>query len=71
MIKTRQKLIKIGTSRGVILPAKALEGIADGAELDITIKPVGAASDPQAALMKDYQEFVAEYGQTLKNLAQR
>ncbi|MDO8591406.1 MAG: hypothetical protein Q7R60_00575 [bacterium] len=67
-----QKIIKIGTSAGVTIPKKQLSqlGITIGDNVDITITPV-AKSDSQAALMSEYDAFVAQYGSTLKNLANR
>lgn len=70
-ISTTQKVIKIGDSRGVILPARELEkhGIKTGTELEVTVKTL--KDDQQSKLMQDYQDFVAQYGQTLKNLKDR
>lgn len=71
-ITSTQKVIKIGSSKGVVLPAKELErlGIDVGSQLKITAEPV-AKTDKQAELMSEYDEFVAQYGQTLKNLKDR
>jgi len=67
-----QKVIKIGDSLGVTIPKKQLNelGISIGDEIKITIKPV-AKTDAQAKLMNEYDAFVSQYGQTLKNLAKR
>lgn len=65
-----QKVIKIGTSAGVTIPKKQLDelGLRIGDEVNITLSPV---KDTQARLMKEYDAFVEQYGQTLKNLAKR
>ena len=68
-ITTTQKVIKIGTSRGVTIPAKQLSqlGIADGDTVRITVEPV----KHQPSISKEYAEFKKQYGETLKNLADR
>ncbi|HSX29817.1 MAG TPA: AbrB/MazE/SpoVT family DNA-binding domain-containing protein [Candidatus Saccharimonadales bacterium] len=70
MIQSIQKVIKIGSSGGVTIPAKEMrrEDIAYGDEVKVTIEP---AYKPHDKLMDEYQEFVQEYGTTLKNLADR
>jgi antitoxin component of MazEF toxin-antitoxin module len=67
-----QKVIKIGTSAGVTIPKKQLSelGIVVGDEVKITIEPV-AKKDSQAKLMSEYNAFVAQYEQALKNLAKK
>lgn len=66
-----QKVIKIGSSAGVIIPKKELEqkGVKVGDEIEYDFKPAGPKH--QQKLMDEYRAFVAEYGQTLKNLAKR
>lgn len=70
-ITTTQKLIKIGTSRGVTLPAKELKiaGIKDGDEMRITIEPLETRA--VSRVDAEYEKFKLQYGQTLKNLADR
>jgi antitoxin component of MazEF toxin-antitoxin module len=70
MIQSIQKVIKIGSSGGVTIPAKELkrQNIAFGDEVKVTIEPVKKQRDK---LMDEYQEFVEQYGATLKNLADR
>lgn len=69
-IHTTQKLIKIGSSQGVTIPAKLLRelGVKQGDEIKIVAE---AASPQQDKLMDEYGAFVKQYGQTLKNLADR
>lgn len=73
-ITTIQKVIKIGSSRGVTLPARDLRalGIRDGDEVRLTVeqvKPIKQANKP--SLRQDYDDFKKQYGETLKNLADR
>lgn len=67
-----QKVIKIGSSAGVTIPKKQLEelGISIGDEVKVTIEPT-VSSSKQVKLVRDYEKFVKQYGQTLKNLANR
>ncbi len=67
-----QKVIKIGTSAGVTIPKKQLSelGISIGDDVKITIEPI-AKDVKHSNLMSEYDAFVAEYGQALKNLANR
>ena len=74
VITTIQKVIKIGSSRGVTLPARDLRalGIRDGDEVRLTVervKPIKQANKP--SLRQEYDDFRKQYGETLKNLADR
>lgn len=67
-----QKVIKIGSSVGVTIPKKQLDelGLSLGDEVSINIKPANSQKK-HAQLMKEYDKFVEQYGQTLKSLARR
>lgn len=69
-ITTTQKIIKIGTSRGVTLPAKELKalGASEGQEVRVTIELIESRPD---TLRAEYEAFKQQYGETLKNLADR
>lgn len=69
IITTTQKLIKIGTSRGVTIPAKDLKSlnISEGDEVRITVEPV----KQELGVRDEYTAFKKQYGETLKNLASR
>ena len=73
MIETTQKLIGIGTSEGVTFPKKEIAklGARRGDELRITAELVKPKRPQHAKLMREYDAFVEQYGQTLKNLADR
>lgn len=67
-----QKVIKIGSSLGVTIPKKQLDelGLNLGDEVKIKLEPV-TKDKKQEKLMEEYDKFVQQYGQTLKNLASR
>lgn len=69
MIQSIQKVIKIGSSAGVTIPAKDLkhENISVNDQVKITIERVEARGD----VMHDYVKFKEKYGKALKNLASR
>jgi len=71
MITSTQKVIRIGSSGGVTIPAKEMkrQGITYGDEVKVTVEPIKTPNHDK--LMDEYDQFVAEYGQTLKNLADR
>ena len=72
MIETEQKLIQIGSSEGVTLSKKDLRrlGAKRGDLLRIKVELVNKP-DKHNELLNEYDEFVMQYGQTLKNLADR
>lgn len=72
MITSIQKIIQIGSSDGVTLPAKELKraNIKRGDEVKVTVEIVGKHAESDE-LMREYNAFVEQYGQTLKNLADR
>ena len=67
-ITTTQKMIKIGTSRGVTLPAKQLKalGVREGSEVKITVEAIQRSN-----VLDEYERFKEQYGETLRNLADR
>lgn len=72
IMTTIQKIIRIGSSKGVTLPAKQLKqlNVDVDDEVRITVESV-RKSDPQAQVMREYEAFVEKYDETLKNLADR
>ncbi len=72
MIETTQKIIRIGSSEGVTLPKKELDqlGVKRGDLVKLKVEPA-TTPNRQEDLMREYQEFVKIYGQTLKNLADK
>jgi len=69
-ITTTQKVIKIGDSAGVTIPAKELKraGIKPGDEIKISFELQTPKPDN---ILDEYAVFKAQYGETLKNLADR
>ncbi len=71
-ITTTRSVIDIGTSKGITLPAKELRrlGVDTGDEVKVVLtvvkKPVSKSKIPE-----EYDSFVQQYGETLKNLADR
>ena len=65
---TNQKIIKIGSSRGITLPAKQLQEmqVQEGDEVKVTIESVR-----KKTISDEYANFKSQYGETLKNLADR
>jgi hypothetical protein len=71
MIETEQKLIQIGSSEGITLSKKDLSrlGAKRGDLLRVRVELVG--DNKHGKLLREYDEFVKQYGQTLKNLADK
>jgi hypothetical protein len=72
MIETEQKLIQIGSSDGITLSKKDLArlGAKRGDLLRVKVELVNKP-DKHEALLSEYDAFVEQYGQTLKNLADK
>ena len=72
MIETEQKLIQIGSSEGITLSKKDLNrlGAKRGDLLHVKVELVNKP-DKHGELLSEYDAFVKQYGQTLKNLADR
>jgi antitoxin component of MazEF toxin-antitoxin module len=66
-----QKIIRIGSSAGITIPKGELRelGLEVGDEVKYTIEPI--KNKKHAKLMQEYDAFVEQYGETLKNLADR
>jgi len=66
-----QKIIKIGSSAGVITPKKQLDelGLKVGDEVKVSLKPV--TSIKHQKFLNDLEKFMDIYDQDLKNLAKR
>ena len=74
MAKTTQKIINIGSSKGITIPAKELNrlNLTTGDSVDITIRPSkdsGANSD--AKILASAKQTLQEYKQDFDNLEQR
>ena len=72
VITTIQKVIKIGSSRGVTLPARELRalGIRDGDEIEVTVRKRSEAADDNQVL-KTANSLLRRYKEDFSQLAKR
>lgn len=74
MITSTQKIVGIGSSDGVTLPAKELKraNIKRGDEVEITVRPIrkNVPTEDQAVI-DAAKKILKDYKQDFKNLAQR
>lgn len=73
-IKSIQKVIKVGDSLAVTIPAKDAQfyNIKAGENLESTFRRPTTSEDVKAEnISAEYETFKKQYGQTLKNLANR
>lgn len=74
MITSTQKIVGIGSSDGVTLPAKELKraGLKRGDQVEVTVRAVGnRTSDGDQAVLDAAKKILAEYRQDFENLSQR
>ena len=71
-ITTTQKVIKIGTSKGVTLPAKELErlGVDAGDELELVVRKKASNAGDQK-VQEIAESILDRYDQDFRNLASR
>ena len=71
-ITTIQKVIKIGSSRGVTLPARDLRalGIRDGDEIEVTVRKRSETADDNQVL-KTANSLLRRYKEDFSQLAKR
>lgn len=74
-IKSIQKVIKVGSSLAVTIPARDAKaaGITAGSEVEFEaqILDIDKNVDRNIQIAEDYAAFAAQYSETLKNLSQR
>lgn len=72
-ITSIQKVIKVGSSLAVTIPAKDAKyyNIQPGSEVKMAITLQPEKVKPIKSLEAEYQAFKAQYGQTLENLTDR
>jgi len=74
MIKSIQKVIKIGSSGGVTIPAKEMkrQNIRYGDEVEVVVRPVAKdASAEDRAVIDTAKDILKRYKKDFENLAQR
>lgn len=73
MIQSIQKVIKIGSSGGVTIPAKELkrQNIAFGDEVEVIVRPLHKVSAEDQQVLDAAKGIIKKYHQDFENLAQR
>lgn len=73
MIQSIQKIIKIGSSGGVTIPAKELkrQNIAFGDEVEVIVRPLHAPNSEDQKVIEAAREILNDYKQDFENLAQQ
>lgn len=73
MIESIQKVIKVGSSAGVTIPAKQLKDLQleVGDEVKVTIEPIQQPTSEQVELVTLTQKLIKRHENALKNLSQR
>ena len=73
MIKSIQKIIKIGSSGGVTIPAKELkrQNIAFGDEVEVIVRPLHSTSSEDQKVIEAARGILNKYKQDFENLSQR
>ena len=73
MIHSIQKIIKIGSSGGVTIPAKELkrQNISFGDEVEVIVRPLHAANSEDKQVLDAAKKILREYKQDFQHLANR
>lgn len=73
MIQSIQKIIKIGTSGGVTIPAKELkrQNIAFGDEVEVIVRPLHSTSDSDQIVIASAKKILSTYKKDFDSLAKR
>jgi len=73
MIQSIQKVIKIGSSGGVTIPAKELkrQNIAFGDEVEVIVRPLHTTSDEDKKVLAAAKRILSDYKQDFQSLAKR
>lgn len=73
MIQSIQKIIKIGSSGGVTIPAKEMkrQNITYGDEVEVIVRPVRATSTEDEHVLQAAKSILNKYKDDFKNLAKR
>jgi len=73
MIQSIQKVIKIGSSGGVTIPAKELkrQNIAFGDEVEVIVRPLHSVNGEDKKVLDAAKKILSDYKQDFKNLSGR
>jgi antitoxin component of MazEF toxin-antitoxin module len=73
MIQSIQKVIKIGSSGGVTIPAKELkrQNIAFGDEVEVTVRPLHSTVNADKKAITAAKKILTDYKKDFDNLSKR
>jgi bifunctional DNA-binding transcriptional regulator/antitoxin component of YhaV-PrlF toxin-antitoxin module len=73
MIQSIQKVIKIGSSGGVTIPAKDLkrQNIAFGDEVEVIVRPLHNTNSEDQEVLTAAKKILSDYKKDFENLANR
>jgi bifunctional DNA-binding transcriptional regulator/antitoxin component of YhaV-PrlF toxin-antitoxin module len=73
MIQSIQKVIKIGSSGGVTIPAKDLkrQNIAFGDEVEVIVRPLHNTNSEDQEVLTAAKKILSDYRKDFENLANR
>jgi len=73
MIQSIQKIIKIGSSGGVTIPAKELkrQNITFGDEVEVIVRPLQATNSEDKKVLDAAKKILRDYKRDFQNLANR
>jgi len=73
MIQSTQKVIRIGTSGGVTIPAKELKrhNINFGDEVEVIVRPIRNFSEQDRKVIETAKKILSTYKKDFTNLANR
>jgi antitoxin component of MazEF toxin-antitoxin module len=73
MIQSIQKVIKIGTSGGVTIPAKELkrQNISFGDEVEVIVRPLHSSSEEDRKVLATAKQVLTDYKQDFERLSKR
>ncbi len=73
MIQTIQKIIKIGSSGGVTIPAKDLkrQNIAFGDEVEVIVRPLRSLNTDDQEIIDSAKRIILAYKKDFQNLSKR
>lgn len=73
MIQSIQKVIRIGSSGGVTIPAKDLkrQNIAFGDEVEVIVRPLHNTTSEDQKVLVAAKKILKEYRKDFENLAER
>lgn len=73
MIRSIQKIIRIGSSGGVTIPAKELkrQNLTFGDDVEVIVRPIGETRAEDQEVVETAKSILDEYKQDFTNLAQR